>query len=110
MTGAHFDPTFNIGHIITTITFAGTLAGVVWWQSNFQTRTEERLAASEMMRAQYIPIINDVIKLQNGENIQIANINTVLLEMQSVNREQQEAIAGIRERIAKIEGREGGAR
>jgi len=107
MTYPRFDPTFNLGHIFTTVAFVGTLIGVYAQQSSFQTRTEERLAASELARVQYIPIINDIAKIQAVTNDQLGNLRNALIIMQTTNEKQVEATSHVRERLSAIEAKIG---
>jgi len=103
MTRLHFDQIINLGHLISFGTFIVTLLAISWWQSNFQTKTEERLKASELAREQYVPMINDIVAIHGVTNQQVSNINTILIGMQKTNQEQTEAISLIRERLSYLE-------
>jgi hypothetical protein len=104
-----FDPTFNFGHIMMVAgSVASVLAmfiGLVWWQSNFQTKVDIELGVNAKARNDYIPIIHDIVRIQAVTNSQISSLANSSGVLQGINKEQDEALASIRERLAAIEAR-----
>jgi hypothetical protein len=104
-----FDPTFNFGHVMTVsgivISFFGMFIGLVWWQSNFQTKVDIELGINAKARNDYIPIIHDIVRIQAVTNSQISSLASASGTVQSVNKEQDAALASIRERLSAIEAR-----
>jgi hypothetical protein len=104
-----FDPTFNFGHVMTVsgivISFFGMFIGLVWWQSNFQTKVDIELGINAKARNDYIPIIHDIVRIQAVTNSQISALASSSNVSQDVNKEQDAALASIKERLSVIESR-----
>lgn len=58
----HIKPEINYGQLLNFIPTAIAIAGLVWWQSSFQTETREQLMATRQARETYIPVINALQK------------------------------------------------
>lgn len=101
----HFDPTFNFGHVLTAGSMAIALLSIVWWESNFQTKTEVQLEINAKARNDYIPIIHDIVRIQAVTNSQLSSLANSSGALQEINKEQDAALIIIRERLAAIEAR-----
>jgi hypothetical protein len=98
-----FDPTVNFGQAITAAAFALSLMGMVWWESDFQATTKERLVSGEVARQKYVPVIEGIAKSQDVTNSRLENVAAALREVRDANRDVTEATSKIRERLSAIE-------
>lgn len=93
----------NLGQIIQIVALMLTLGGMIWWQANFQSRTEIRLEATEAIRAKYVPIVDNVSRTQDVTNNQLVALSKALEELRDANRDLLQETTKVRERLAAIE-------
>lgn len=99
----HFDPSFNLGHLINAAALALTLAGMIWWQSGFQTRTELRLDANDEVRRTYVPIVDAMKGSSEVTNDRLFRLGEALKELRDVGRDQIVESSKLRERLVAVE-------
>jgi len=77
-----FEPTVNLGQVITIATFAVTLGGLVWQQATFQTRTEVQLQViAQQVENVQRPAIED---LQSAVTAKVLELSTRLTKMETL--------------------------
>lgn len=98
-----FEAVFNLGQLMTMATFALSISGLIWWQSDFQANTRARIEAGEAVRAQYVPIVNGLAKAQEVTNSQLVHVSQTNRDLLKEITDLWREVVVIRERLAALE-------
>lgn len=101
--GAHYDRTYNFGHImqVATIILAGLSLFVA--QSTYNATTELRLRENEIARDKWIPVIEEIVKQQSNTALRFDGVGRALIEVRDVNRDLVNAVNAQSNRLTKVE-------
>jgi hypothetical protein len=97
-----FEPVINLGHILTAVTMAGALIGILLKMSAWQSSTDSALAATQERASKYIPLIESGMKANDIQDERIANIVDALKENRKANIEILQSLNEIKLDVAVL--------
>lgn len=100
-----FEPVINLGHILTALSMAGVLIGLLIKIGAWQTQTENQLAEAKERATKYIPIVEATMKLNDIQDERIANIIDALKENRVANAQILASLNEIKLDVAVLKQR-----